>query len=299
MRFRDGARSVASAEAEAVASTARLTRVVGPEPGVYRLEPSDGSPGDGPVWPAERAGDGGVDGASVGGAGASVGGAGASVGGAGASVGGAGARAGGVDPAAARRALAALDPGRRAVRALAVVALVVAIVVGFLVWRSRPHAEPVPAVAASAVAAPSTSSATIVVSVLGRVQRPGLVRLPYGARVADAIEAAGGVLPGTDLGYLNLARKVVDGELLAIGVGPVPSAPVTGAPGGAGPPGLINLNTATVAELDTLPGVGPVLAQRIVDHRNRTGGFKSVEELREVDGVGDARFEQIKDLVTV
>jgi competence protein ComEA len=78
-------------------------------------------------------------------------------------------------------------------------------------------------------------------------------------------------------------------------------------PGGAGNPGnpgataggLINLNTATVAELDTLPGVGPVLAQRIVDHRTRTGGFRSVEELRKIEGVGDARFEQIKDLVTV
>jgi len=66
-----------------------------------------------------------------------------------------------------------------------------------------------------------------------------------------------------------------------------------------GPAGLINLNTATLAELDTLPGVGPVLAQRIIDHRNRTGGFKSVEELRKVEGVGDARFEQLKDLVTV
>jgi competence protein ComEA len=182
------------------------------------------------------------------------------------------------------------------------VAIVVALVVGFLVWRSRPHAEPVPTVAASGVAAAAAtpSPATIVVSVLGRVQRPGLVRLPQGARVADAIEAAGGVLPGTDLGYLNLARKLVDGELLAIGVGPAPSAPAAGAPGGSGgQPGLINLNTATLAELDSLPGVGPVLAQRIIDHRNRTGGFKSVEELRKVDGVGDARFEQLKDLVTV
>jgi competence protein ComEA len=297
MRFREGARSgvpagpavpagsavpavpavsAVSAHAEAVAGAARLTRVVGPEPGVYRLE-SAGEPLAGsPAVP-------GPGGAAV------VGG------------GEAGAAAGaGADPAAVRRALAALDPGRRAVRALAVVALVVAIVVGFLVWRSRPRAEPVPAVAASAVAVSASPAATIVVSVLGRVHRPGLVRLPHGARVADAIEAAGGVLPGTDLGYLNLARKVVDGELLAIGVGPVPSAPGAGAPGGSGgPPGLINLNTATVAELDTLPGVGPVLAQRIVDHRSRNGGFKSVEELRKVEGVGDARFEQIKDLVTV
>lgn len=284
-------RSRSDDEVEAAASAARLTRVVGPEPGVYSFEPVDGG------VPVAR--DGVVDGADVL---AGVGGAG--VGGAGAGgVGVGGARAGGAaDPAAVRRALAALDPGRRAVRALAVVAIVVALVVGFLVWRSRPHAEPAPTVAASGVAAAAAapSSATIVVSVLGRVQRPGLVRLPQGARVADAIEAAGGVLPGTDLGYLNLARKLVDGELLAIGVGPAPSAPAAGAPGGSGgPPGLINLNTATLAELDTLPGVGPVLAQRIIDHRNRTGGFKSVEELRKVEGVGDARFEQLKDLVTV
>jgi competence protein ComEA len=257
MRFRDSSRSDDGSVDEA-ASVARLTRVIGPEPGVYGLEP---------------------DGAAL-------------------------ARPGAADPLAVRRAVAGLDPGRRAVKALALVALVAAIVVGFLVWRSRPRAEPVPAVAASAVAAAPSPAASIVVSVIGRVQRPGLVRLPHGARVADAIEAAGGVLPGTDLGYLNLARKVVDGELLAIGLGPSAPGGSGGAPGapGAGPPGvpgLVNLNTATAAELDTLPGVGPVLAQRIIDHRTRTGGFRSVEELRKVEGVGDARFEQLKDLVTV
>lgn len=205
------------------------------------------------------------------------------------------------DPAVARRALAAFDPGRRAVRALGVFALVVAVVVGFLVWRSRPTAEPVatgPAAATVAPLPPSSAAAGIVVSVVGRVHRPGLVRLSHGSRVADAIEAAGGVLPGTDLGYLNLARKVVDGELLAIGVSPPPAVPGAG-PGAGAQGGLVNLNTATAAELDALPGVGPVLAQRIIDHRTRTGGFRSVEELRKVEGVGDARFEQLKDLVTV
>jgi len=308
MRFRsrsdDGA---PSAPAEAVASAARLTRVVGPEPGVYSFESVDDGVRPAAVGFPDRGG-GGAAGSAAGGGAAGLGGARAGGVAGGGAAGLAGARpaglagaGGGADPAAVRRALAALDPGRRAVRALAVVALVVALVVGFLVWRSRPHVEPAPAVAASGAAAPAAPSpATIVVSVLGRVQRPGLVRLPQGARVADAIEAAGGVLPGTDLGYLNLARKLVDGELLAIGIGPAPSAPAAGAPGGSGgPAGLINLNTATLAELDTLPGVGPVLAQRIIDHRNRTGGFKSVEELRKVEGVGDARFEQLKDLVTV
>jgi competence protein ComEA len=205
------------------------------------------------------------------------------------------------DPAAARRALAAFDPGRRAVRALAVVAVVVTAVVAVVAWRSRPRAEPVaaaPAVSQGSATAPSAS--TIVVSVAGRVQRPGLVRLPSGARVADAIEAAGGVLPGTDLAYVNLARKLVDGELLVIGVSPPPGA--SGGPAGSGPAGsggLVNLNTATAAELDALPGVGPVLAQQIIDYRTRHGGFKSVAELRKVDGVGDARFAQLRDLVTV
>jgi competence protein ComEA len=181
-------------------------------------------------------------------------------------------------------------------------ALVVALVVGFLVWRSRPRAEPVvasPDTATVAAAPASPSAAGIVVSVLGRVHRPGLVRLPHGARVADAIEAAGGVLPGTDLGYLNLARKVIDGELLAVGVSPPPAAPGGGGTVPAAPGGPVNLNTATAAELDTLPGVGPVLAQRIIDHRTRNGGFRSVEDLRKVEGVGDARFEQLKELVTV
>jgi len=209
-----------------------------------------------------------------------------------------------VDPAAARRALAAFDPGRRGIRALAVVAAVVVAVVAIVAWRSRPEAEPVapvPAVA-SAAAAVTPSPAGIVVAVAGRVQRPGLVRLPPGARVADAIEAAGGALPGTELAFVNLARKLIDGELLVIGASPPPGTPGTGpAPAQPGAPGggPVNLNTATAAELDSLPGVGPVLAQRIVDYRTRHGGFRSVDELRKVDGVGDARFAQLKELVTV
>jgi competence protein ComEA len=201
---------------------------------------------------------------------------------------------------AARRALAAFDPGRRAVRALAVVVLVVGALAGLLAWRSRPHAEPI-AVAPPAVSTTSPSTAGILVAVAGRVNRPGLVRLPAGARVADAIEAAGGVQPGTDLAYLNLARKLIDGELLLVGVSPPPGTEQAGpATHGDGPgTGPVNLNTATVAELDRLPGVGPVLAQRIVDHRTRHGGFRSVDELRMVDGVGEARYAQLKDLITV
>jgi competence protein ComEA len=207
------------------------------------------------------------------------------------------------------------DPGRRGVKALAAVALLVVLAAGFLAWRSRPRAEPVaadlpasaapagPAQAAPAGPADAAPSATgggeVVVAVAGKVRRPGLVRLPPGSRVADAIEAAGGVLPGTDMATVNLARKVVDGELIVVGV-PTPAAPAgDGSAGPAASGGKVNLNTATLAQLDTLPGVGQVLAQRILDYRTSHGGFRSVSDLRQVDGIGDSRFEQLKDLVTV
>ena len=144
--------------------------------------------------------------------------------------------------------------------------------------------------------APSSAAARLIVSVNGKVQRPGLVELPAGARVADAIAAAGGALPGADLTGLNLARKVIDGEMIAVGVPAPPGAVPAGTGGGGGP---VNLNTATVAELQTLPGIGAVLAQRIVEYRDRHGGFRAVTDLRQVEGIGDAKFQQLKDRVTV
>ncbi|RZU77626.1 competence protein ComEA [Micromonospora kangleipakensis] len=207
----------------------------------------------------------------------------------------------------------AFDPGRRGVRALAVVALAVVLGAGLWAWRSRPHPEPVRPV--STIAAPEPSSAgpaeaangQLVVAVAGKVRRPGLVRVPAGSRVADAVEAAGGALPGVDVALLNPARKVTDGELILVGVaappGPAGQPGANGAAGpavgGAAPGGPVNLNTATLAQLDALPGVGPVLAQRILTHREQHGGFRSVADLRQVEGIGDARYEQLKDLVTV
>ncbi|MEV5090541.1 ComEA family DNA-binding protein [Streptomyces griseoincarnatus] len=146
-----------------------------------------------------------------------------------------------------------------------------------------------------------TAAPEIVVDVGGKVRDPGVHRLPAGSRVEDALKAAGGVRPGTKTGGLNRARFLVDGEQLVIG-GPAPAgAAVPAAPAGtgtaAGPTTPVSLSTATVDQLDTLPGVGPVLAQHIVDYRTRNGGFRSVDELREVNGIGDRRFADLRDLV--
>ncbi|MDG4789269.1 helix-hairpin-helix domain-containing protein [Micromonospora sp. WMMD1102] len=208
----------------------------------------------------------------------------------------------------------AFDPGRRGVKALAVLAVVVVLGAAGWAWMSRPRTEPVGSLSAPAtVLAPTPPSSgsvvggadEVVVAVAGKVRRPGLVRLPAGARVADALESAGGALPGVDVALLNLARKVTDGELILVGVTPPPGAAPAGAGAPAGAPGVqpgagkVNLNTATAAQLDALPGVGPVLAQRIVAHREEHGGFRSVGDLRQVTGIGDARYEDLKDLVTV
>ncbi|WP_079035338.1 ComEA family DNA-binding protein [Streptomyces hirsutus] len=145
----------------------------------------------------------------------------------------------------------------------------------------------------------------IVVDVGGKVRDPGVHRLPAGSRVADALRAAGGVRPGTSTDGLNRARFLVDGEQLIVG-GPAPApgggpAPAAGGPAGtapgAGPATPVSLNTATLDQLDGLPGVGPVLAQHILDYRTRNGGFRSVDELREVNGIGDRRFADLRNLV--
>lgn len=195
------------------------------------------------------------------------------------------------------------DLGSTGIRALAVVAVAIALLAAVIAWRSRPVVQPLARPSASELAeadsATASPSSVIVVAVSGQVSRPGLVRLAAGARVADALAAAGGALPGTDLATVNLARKVVDGELIVVGpaASALPAAVTGGVAGGAG--ALVNLNTATLEQLQTLPGVGPVLAGRIVEYRDRNGGFRAVDDLRKVTGIGEARFAELKALVTV
>ncbi|MFB7758018.1 helix-hairpin-helix domain-containing protein [Streptomyces sp. NPDC056121] len=163
---------------------------------------------------------------------------------------------------------------------------------------------------ASAVGgAAGASGAGIVVDVSGKVRSPGIHRLPAGSRVADALRAAGGIRPGVDPTGINRARLLADGEQVVVGAPGAPGgigsggaagsagAAGTGAGTGAAAAGPIGLNTATAEQLDTLPGVGPVLAQHIIDYRTEHGGFRSVEELREVNGIGDRRFSDLQNLV--
>lgn len=195
---------------------------------------------------------------------------------------------------------------------------------GVLWWVQRAQPQTVPsdrvAVQAGAVTGVPTASSPgpvgstapagtpageVVVDVAGKVRRPGIVTLPGGSRVVDALKAAGGARRGADLTPLNLARLLVDGEQIVVGLPPVAGAPVDGMGGGSGPTGpgaagaVVNLNTATLEQLDTLPQVGPVTAQAILDWRTEHGRFSTVDELLEVDGIGEATLAKLRDLVAV
>jgi competence protein ComEA len=157
---------------------------------------------------------------------------------------------------------------------------------------------------------PGGSATVVVVHVIGRVRRPGLVRLPPGSRVSDAVTAAGGPSAGARLDRLNLARPLSDGEQVTV-PGPHDRVPVAGGAGPGGPVGTggpdggpgastpVDLNTATTADLDALPGVGPVLAGRILAWRTQHGRFTRVAELGEVPGIGDKLLAQLTPLVRV
>lgn len=155
-------------------------------------------------------------------------------------------------------------------------------------------------------AAPPTETATtaapVVVDVVGAVRRPGLYRLAQGTRIADAVARAGGATPKADLALINLAAPLADGEQVVV---PRRGSAAPGAAGGASgsgasgaaPAGPVHLSTATLEQLDSLPGIGPVTAQKILDYRQKQGAFTSVDELDAVPGIGPARLDQLEDLV--
>ncbi|MFF7973255.1 helix-hairpin-helix domain-containing protein [Streptomyces sp. NPDC007905] len=208
---------------------------------------------------------------------------------------------------------------RRGVVALAVVLVVAAVFAVQHFWTGRTRTVSAPQVVRAeapltkkdeggksgvALSASATPGGEIVVDVSGKVREPGIRRLPAGSRVADALRAAGGVRPGVSTDGLNRARFLVDGEQVLVGAPAGTALPPPGPGGGAGPgpaatgpAAPVSLNTATADQLDTLPGVGPVLAQHIIDYRTRHGGFRSVDELRQVNGIGARRFADLRTMV--
>jgi competence protein ComEA len=213
--------------------------------------------------------------------------------------------------------------------ALGAVVLVVAALSVWWVVASRPHPIPVTGSGVLAAGSPSAASgspsavagsvgssapgsdaattgepALLVVDVAGLVAHPGIYRLPAGSRVYDALVAAGGAMAGTSTTPLNLAAPLADGQQVVVGVAGVTGqvAPnAAGVSGGAASPGstLVSLNAASLEQLEALPGVGPVLAQHILDWRSQHGRFARVDQLRDVSGIGPAKFAAIKARVTV
>jgi len=181
---------------------------------------------------------------------------------------------------------------RRALLA-GVVALLVLVVAGKLLLRPARPAVPPPVRVAARTG--QSSATTLFVNVVGAVRRPGLYRLKDGSRVADAVRRAGGPTPKAQIELLNLAARIADGEQIVVprrGIGAA-----VGVPGGGVPAGPVHLNSATLAQLDGLPGVGPVTAQKILDYRQQHGAFGSVDELDAISGIGPARLETLRGLV--
>ena len=191
-----------------------------------------------------------------------------------------------------------IAPPPQAIKPILKIVIAVVIVTAGLVWLNRPSPVSVPEVTSPGIPIASSSQATvlplgldqIVVDVKGDVLTPGLVTLPAGARVADAIAAAGGVIPSADVTSLNLAERLSDGQMIFIGN--AQSMGLSSDP-------RVNLNLATQADLDSLPGVGPVMAGRIIAWRESNQRFHSIEELQEVPGIGPKVFANLKPLVRI
>jgi competence protein ComEA len=183
------------------------------------------------------------------------------------------------------------------------VALVLLALVGQRFAQAGAAREPDPVAAPLEAVAEAPVRSILVVHVVGEVERPGLYRLRDGARIADAVRRAGGARHGADLAALNLAAPLVDGVQVLVPSrattepGAPPSSGAGAAGGVAGAP-AVSLSSASVEELDELPGVGPITAQKIVDYRAEHGPFASVDDLDAVPGIGPTRIEQLRDLVT-
>lgn len=183
-------------------------------------------------------------------------------------------------------------------RVIGTVGVAALVLLGWYLFAQRPQAtEPLAPVGFAASDGPKQSAGSeIVIDVIGKVKRPGIVTLPRGSRVHEAVEAAGGVKGKVDTRALNMARVLDDGEQIIVGA----EAPQASSGGSAaGQPGKINLNQATTEQLETLPGVGPVTAQSILAWRDQNGRFASVDDLLDVDGIGEATLAKLRDLVSV
>jgi competence protein ComEA len=186
------------------------------------------------------------------------------------------------------------------VRVLITIAVAAGVMLTWWLLSERPRTSTPDPVSLSAETSPSASaspSGELVIDVVGKVKRPGIVTLPAGSRVHDAVAEAGGLRGKVDASTLNMARVLTDGEQILVGVEPVagPSAAGAAVSGGSA---RISLGTATLEQLDTLPGIGPVTAQAILDHRSEHGPFTSVDDLLDVKGIGEKTLADIRDQVT-
>ena len=162
------------------------------------------------------------------------------------------------------------------------------------------NSRPQPATQAVDVVTPlinQVEQGKLIINVAGKVQSPGVYQLPPGSRVIDAIEAAGNHLKGVDISDINLARLLVDGEQILVGGNRLQSSKSVARKITVDNP--LDINRATLAQLDTLPGIGPVTAQRIIDYRNKVGRINALDELKKISGLGGAKFEEIKSLLRV
>jgi competence protein ComEA len=191
--------------------------------------------------------------------------------------------------------MAELGLDRRRLLVAAVVLVLVLALGGRLLLRPKPAVVPAPVRVEASARARAAPAAKLFVYVVGAVRRPGLYQLRDGSRIADALSRAGGSTRKAQLELVNLAARVADGEQIVVPRRGSRGAVAVGIGSGAAPSGPVHLNTATLEQLDSLPGVGPVTAQKILDYRQEHGSFSSVDELDAVPGIGPARLEQLRE----